>query len=68
VVLRDARWTAVESLGLPGDRDGDGLDDVVAGAPASDQVHVFFGAPGGAWTRVETLRGGDATDFGRYAL
>jgi len=68
VVLRDVRWAAVESFGIPGDVDGDGFDDVVAGAPSHDAVYVFHGAASGALTRVEIVRGTAGTEFGRAVL
>ncbi|MFO0605285.1 MAG: FG-GAP-like repeat-containing protein [Polyangiales bacterium] len=67
-VLRDPHWMNVEALGAPGDRDGDGLDDVAAGAPSVDRVHVFFGAATSPLTRTEPLQGAEGSDFGRHLL
>ena len=64
----DARWAAVESLGAPGDIDGDGFDDVVAGAPSAGTVYVLHGAPTEPLTRAETLRGDALEECGRAVL
>ena len=68
VTLTDARWHDVETLHSPGDIDGDGFDDLVAGAAWRDTVYVFHGAARDAYTRVETLRGPTASGFGRSVL
>ena len=68
VTLTDARWRDVETLHSPGDIDGDGFDDLVAGAPWNNTVYVFHGAASDAYARVETLRGAMGSSFGRSVL
>ncbi|MEZ4405307.1 MAG: MXAN_6577-like cysteine-rich protein [Polyangiales bacterium] len=67
-VLRDARWAAVEAIHSPGDVDGDGLDDVVLGAPSRDAAYVLFGHATALLTRAVTLEGAARTEFGRDVL
>jgi len=63
-VLLDARWRAAESVGAPGDVDGDGFDDVTLATPSADRVLVLYGGSA-PFTHATTLTGSPGTEFGR---
>lgn len=51
-----------------GDVNGDGFDDVVAGAPSAGIIYVLHGGATDALTRAETLRGDALEECGRSVL
>ena len=62
--------SAGETVGIAGDLDGDGLDDLVVAAPgsgevaqAAGQVYILFGRPAG-WMMDTTLANADASWLG----
>ncbi len=49
------------SLSAAGDLDGDGLDDLLVGAPGEDRAYVWLGDPSGLSGTVDLQVGADAT-------